>query len=91
MTLVICLILRYVLKKFGLPLDPKQFLFFTAESKRTFGWATYEILNGGNNKSSTVGQPAGSVSIASFNLDREIDNIFNKVKAQAPELFRRGQ
>jgi len=79
----------YVLKKFGLPLDPKQFLFFTAESKRTFGWATYDILNDGANKSSTVGSPEGSVSIAKFNLDKEIDNIFNKVKTQAPELFRR--
>ncbi len=79
----------YVLKKFGLPLDPKQFLFFTAESKRTFGWATYDILNGGNTGDSRVGRPENSVSIDNFNLDREINNIFEKVKLQAPELFRK--
>lgn len=80
----------YVLKKFGLPLDPGQFLFFTAESKRTFGWATYKILNGGKNSASVVGRPEGSVSIAAFDLDIEIGHIFEKVMTQAPELFKRG-
>jgi len=81
----------YVLKKFGLPLNPKEFLFFTSDSKRTFGWATYDILNGGNSSNSTVGQPDNTVSIADFNLDKEIDSIFVKIKAQAPELFRVGE
>jgi len=77
----------YVLKKFGQPLSPKHFLFFTSSSKRTFGWATYDILNKDNNHS-TVGQPDNTVSIANFNLDREIDTIFSKIKSQAPELFK---
>ena len=78
----------YVLKKFGVPINPEQFLFFTSTSKRTFGWATYPILNKGSNNNSAVGNPENSVSIADFNLDKEIDTIFNKVKTQLPGLFK---
>ena len=78
----------YVLKKFGMPLNPEEFLFFTSASKRTFGWATYGILNKGDSDGSTVGRPENSVSIDKFNLDREIDRLFEKITAQAPELFK---
>ena len=78
----------YVLKKFGLPLNPEEFLFFTSTSKRTFGWATYGILNGGRSEDSKVGRPENSVSIDQFDLDKEIDKLFEKITAQAPELFK---
>lgn len=77
----------YVLKKFGQPLSPKHFLFFTSSSKRTFGWATYDILNK-NNCDSTVGNPNNTVSISNFNLDKEIDTIVSKIKTQQPNLFK---
>ena len=77
----------YVLKRFGTPINPAHFLFFTSASKRTFGWATYEILNKDNDRSA-VGEPTNSVSIDKFSLDTEIDNIFEKVKGMAPELFK---
>ncbi len=67
----------YCLKRFRQPIIPKEFLFFTSDSKRTFGWATYEILNK-DNDNSTVGNPPGTVSIANFNLEREIKTIWTK-------------
>ena len=67
----------YVLKKFGLPINPKEFLFFTSDSKRTFGWASYDMVTG-KHVDADVGNPANTVSIASLNLDREIDNIWTK-------------
>lgn len=78
----------YVLKKFGQPIKPDEFLFFTSDSKRTFGWATYGILNDGHSRDSTVGEPTNTVSIANFNLDRTIDTIFEKIKTEAPGLFK---
>jgi len=78
----------YVLKRFGLPIKPKKFLFFTSDSKRTFGWATYDLLNNGKSNRSTVGYPDNSVSIAAFNLDKEIDTIFEKIKLVSPDLFK---
>ncbi len=67
----------YTLKKFGLPINPKEFLFFTADSKRTFGWAYYDIVVD-NDTDAAVGSPTDTVSIASFNLDKEIDTIWSK-------------
>lgn len=67
----------YTLKKFGLPINPKEFLFFTADSKRTFGWAYYDIVVD-NDTDARVGEPTDTVSIASFNLDEEIDTIWSK-------------
>ena len=78
----------YVLKKFGQPIKPDEFLFFTSDSKRTFGWATYDILNDGDSDDSEVGHPTNSVSIASFDLDETIDEIFVKIKTHAPGLFK---
>lgn len=78
----------YVLKKFGQPINPMEFLFFTSDSKRTFGWATYTILNKGSNDDSTIGNPENTVSIANFNLDTEINAIFEKISARMPQLLK---
>ena len=67
----------YVLKKFGMAINPKEFLFFTYDSKRTFGWASYDMACG-KHVDADVGNPDNTVSIASLNLDREIDNIWTK-------------
>ena len=67
----------YVLKKFGMAINPKEFLFFTSDSKRTFGWASYDMACG-KHVDADVGNPDNTVSIASLNLDKEIDNIWTK-------------
>ena len=67
----------YVLKRFGMPIVPKEFLFFTADSKRTFGWALYDMVMG-KRVNANVGRPTNTVSIAEFNLDQEIDTIWTK-------------
>lgn len=78
----------YVLKKYGMVISPEEFLFFTSSSKRTFGFAMGDILNNGYRNVGGVGDPANTVSIADFDLDTEIDNIFDKVSDLKPELFR---
>jgi len=77
----------YILKQFGTPIKPKEFLFFTSDSKRTFGWATYAIINEDNTKSQ-IGDPTGTVSIADFDLDKEIDTIFLKLQKINPTMFK---
>ena len=72
----------YCLKKFRQHLNPQEFLFFTSDSKRTFGWATYDILASGD---ATVGEPKGTVSIADFNLDKEVDTIWAKFIQKFPQ------
>ena len=67
----------YVLKKFGMAINPKEFLFFTSDSKRTFGWASYDMACG-KNVDADVGSPTNTVSIADLDLDKEIDNIWTK-------------
>ena len=67
----------YVLKKFGMAINPKEFLFFTSDSKRTFGWASYDMVTG-KNVDADIGNPDNTVSIAKLDLDREIDNIWTK-------------
>ena len=69
----------YVLKKFGMAINPKEFLFFTSDSKRTFGWASYDMACG-READAEVGNPTNTVSIASLNLDKEIDTIWTKFK-----------
>ncbi len=78
----------YILKQFGQPIKPEEFLFFTSESKRTFGWFTYGLLNKGDSYDSTVGEPEGSVSIDKFNLDKVIDDVFLKISKVNPALFK---
>lgn len=77
----------YILKQFGVPINPENFLFFTSGSKRTFGWAYNHLLTN-DDTSITVGYPENTVSIATFNLDKEIDNIFLKIKQHSPGLFK---
>ena len=67
----------YVLKKFGMAINPKEFLFFTSDSKRTFGWASYDMVCG-KQVSADIGNPDNTVSIASLDLDKEIDSIWTK-------------
>ena len=67
----------YILKKFGLAINPKEFLFFTSDSKRTFGWASYDMACG-RSVEADIGNPTNTVSIASLNLDKEIDSIWTK-------------
>ena len=67
----------YILKKFGLAINPKEFLFFTSDSKRTFGWASYDMACG-KSVEADIGNPTNTVSIASLNLDKEIDTIWTK-------------
>lgn len=67
----------YVLKKFGVAINPKEFLFFTSDSKRTFGWASYDMACG-KSVEADIGSPTNTVSIASLNLDKEIDTIWTK-------------
>ena len=65
----------YILKQFGRPINPREFLFFLSDVKRTYGWATYHLLNK-DNSGSTVGRPENTVSIANLDLDKEIDSIW---------------
>ena len=67
----------YVLKKFGLAISPKEFLFFTSDSKRTFGWASYDMVTG-KSTDANVGSPENTVSIADLDLDKEINTIWTK-------------
>ena len=69
----------YVLKKFGMAINPKEFLFFTSDSKRTFGWASYDMTCG-KQVGADVGSPENTVSIANLDLDKEIDTIWTKFK-----------
>ena len=78
----------YVLKRFGTPINPKEFLFFTYDSKRTFGWASYDIVAGANYQNADVGSPTNTVSIASFNLDKEIDTIWEKFQSKSLHKLR---
>lgn len=78
----------YVLKRFGTPINPKEFLFFTYDSKRTFGWASYDIVTGANSQNADVGSPTNTVSIASFNLDKEIDTIWEKFQSKSLHKLR---
>lgn len=79
----------YVLKKYGMAISPQEFLFFTSSSKRTFGFAMYDIMNNGYGNIAGVGQPDNTVSIADFKLDKEIDTIFEKIEEYRPELFKK--
>ena len=78
----------YNLKKFGKPINPKSFLHFTSDSKRTYGWSLYPLMNNGQDVGANVGNPSNTVSIADFSLDRVIDEIFLKVKTHKPGLFK---
>jgi hypothetical protein len=70
----------YYVKKFGQPIDPHKFLFFTSDSKRTFGWSHNMLVKKTDSLPSIgVGRPNGTVSIADLNLDKEINKIWDKL------------
>lgn len=78
----------YPVKKFRQPINPEQFLFFTSESKRTLGFAAYDILNNGYRNYPTVGKPTNTVSIADFNLDQTITSIVDSLVSKFPTKFK---
>lgn len=69
----------YPVKQFGMPIDPKEFLFFTSHSKRTFGWSTYDIICK-NNNDSQVFHPENTVPLYQLQLDNVIDSVWAKVQ-----------
>lgn len=78
----------YPVKKFRQPINPEQFLFFTSESKRTLGFALYDIQNNGYHNYPTVGKPTNTVSIADFSLDQTITSIVDSLVTKFPRTFK---
>jgi len=78
----------YTLKKFRQPIKPEEFMFFTSDSKRTFGFAAYDIQNNGYRNYPTVGNPENTVSIADFSLDTEINSIVESLLDRYPRTFK---
>lgn len=78
----------YTLKKFRQPIKPEQFMFYTSYSKRTFGFAAYDILNNGYKNYPTTGNPENTVSIADFKLDKEIDSIVSSLLVKYPQTLK---
>lgn len=78
----------YPVKKFRQLINPEQFLFFTSESKRTLGFAAYDILNNGYRNYPTVGNPENTVAIANFNLDQTISSIVDSLVTKFPSKFK---
>jgi len=78
----------YTLKKFRQPIKPEEFMFFTSDSKRTFGFAAYDIQNNGYRNYPTVGSPQNTVSIADFSLDTEINSIVESLLDRYPRTFK---
>ena len=69
----------YPVKRYGQPIDKKEFVFFTSMSKRTYGWSqNYTICPG---TSIRVGRPDNTVVLSQVNLDSIIDDIWNKTAA----------
>ena len=66
----------YPVKRYGEPINKKEFVFFTSMSKRTYGWGQYEVHNPGSG--ATVGRPDNTVRLDNVNLDSIINDIWNK-------------
>ncbi len=66
----------YPVKRYGEPINKKEFVFFTSMSKRTYGWGQYEIHIPGT--SAQVRYPDNTVPLHKVNLDSIIDDIWNK-------------
>ena len=66
----------YPVKRYGEPINKKEFVFFTSMSKRTYGWSQNNTLF--PNDSIGVGRPNNTVVLSSVNLDSIIDDIWNK-------------
>ncbi len=66
----------YPVKRFGEPINKKEFVFFTSKSKRTYGWSqNFEQFE---NTSIGVGYPDNTVPLHQVNLDNIIEDIWNK-------------
>ena len=66
----------YPVKRYGEPINKKEFVFFTSMSKRTYGWGhNFAICQ---NTSIGVGRPDNTVSLVNVSLDSIIDDIWDK-------------
>jgi len=77
----------YCLKEYGRAINPKEFLFFLTKSKRTFGWASYDLLEVAGVAS--VGNPKGTLKIDSLNLDNIIDTVIDKISKANPYMIQK--
>jgi len=66
----------YPVKRYGEPINKKEFVFFTSMSKRTYGWS--QNFTNFPSGSIGVGNPSNTVSLDRVNLDSIIDDIWNK-------------
>ncbi len=66
----------YPVKRYGEPINKKEFVFFTSMSKRTYGWSQNYNMQPGT--SIGVGRPDNTVVLSNLNLDSIIDDIWNK-------------
>lgn len=67
----------YCIKKFRQEINPREFLYFTSDVKRTLGWAYYGLrIDNDSPGRARIGNPKNTVSIASLNLDKVIDDIW---------------
>ena len=69
----------YPVKRYGQPINKKEFVFFTSMSKRTYGWSNYETLE--PHTSAAVGRPSNTVVLSNLDLDIIIDDIWNKAQS----------
>ncbi len=66
----------YPVKRYGEPINKKEFVFFTSMSKRTYGWSqNYTLFP---HSSIGVGQPNNTVPLHQVNLDSIIDDIWDQ-------------
>ena len=66
----------YPVKRYGEPINKKEFVFFTSMSKRTYGCSQKQTLF--PNGSIGVGYPINTVPLHQVNLDSIIDDIWTK-------------
>jgi len=75
----------YIVKAFGRNINPEEFLYFISEVKRSYGWATYDMISP-SIFGATVGEPENTVSIGSLNVDRLIDDVWKFYKERKKVL-----
>lgn len=66
----------YPVKRYGEPINKKEFVFFTSMSKRTYGWS--QNFTQFPHGSIGVGRPRNTIALDQVNLDTIIDDIWNK-------------
>ena len=65
----------YPVKRYGEPINKKEFVFFTSMSKRTYGWSQNNEMF--PNESIGIGNPDNTVELSRVNLDSIIDDVWN--------------